>query len=235
MDESTVLIVTAWSVAIVHTLLGPDHYLPFVVLARAEGWSTGRTLRVALVCGLGHVLGSIVLGLVGIAVGAGLFRFEQIEAVRGDIASWLLIGGGLVYLVWGVRHAIRGRPHTHVHVHADGTVHSHEHNHHSEHAHVHKGKAGGSRTPLVLFTIFILGPCEPLIPLLMYSAAKGWAGETALVALVFVIGTLGTMMAAIALGLRVASVAKIDRYERYSHAIAGLIVLACGVAVKAGF
>lgn len=45
-----------------HTLLGPDHYLPFIVLSRACGWSYRKTFRITFVCGLGHILTAVVLG-----------------------------------------------------------------------------------------------------------------------------------------------------------------------------
>lgn len=233
-DSSIILLATASSVGVVHTLLGPDHYLPFVAMARAEKWSLRRTLRVAVLCGLGHVLGSVVLGCIGIAVGLGLFRLERIEAYRGDLAGWLLIAGGLVYLVWGVRHAIRRRPHTHAHVHADGTIHKHEHSHVTEHVHLHRAEGTGSRSPLFLFAIFILGPCEPLIPLLMFPASKGRILDVALVASLYAVGTLVTMLTAIVVCLRVTSLAHLDRFERFGHAIAGAVVLACGIAVRSG-
>ncbi len=50
-------------------------------------------------------------------------------------------------------------------------MHAHEHTHDGEHAHVHESESS-SITPWVLFVIFVLGPCEPLIPLLMFPAAS---------------------------------------------------------------
>ena len=38
------LILTAASIGFVHTLLGPDHYLPFVAMGQPARWSTRRTL-----------------------------------------------------------------------------------------------------------------------------------------------------------------------------------------------
>ncbi|MBK6451384.1 MAG: hypothetical protein IPF84_02060 [Proteobacteria bacterium] len=37
-------------------------------------------------CGVGHVLGSIVIGFVGIAIGASLHRLQWLEGVRGPAA-----------------------------------------------------------------------------------------------------------------------------------------------------
>ena len=70
-EELAVLSVTAASIALIHTLLGPDHYLPFIVMARARRWSMRKTACVTLLCGAGHVLSSVLLGGVGIAAGFG--------------------------------------------------------------------------------------------------------------------------------------------------------------------
>ena len=54
---------TAATIGFVHTVTGPDHYLPFVVIGRARNWRLKRTLGVTVLCGIGHVLGSVALGL----------------------------------------------------------------------------------------------------------------------------------------------------------------------------
>ena len=56
------LAAAAVTVGSLHTL-APDHWIPFAALARARGWSSGRTLRVTLLCGFGHVTVSALLGL----------------------------------------------------------------------------------------------------------------------------------------------------------------------------
>ena len=122
--ELTALAITAFSIGVVHTLLGPDHYLPFVFMGRAGRWSRAKTLKVTLACGAGHVMGSVALGLAGIGLGVAVGRLEAIESLRGELAAWALIGFGLVYFIWGLRQAVRSRPHAHVHVHADGTTHA---------------------------------------------------------------------------------------------------------------
>jgi len=63
--EITVLLFTAASIAFFHTLMGPDHYLPFIAIAKARGWSLKRTLTLTIICGVGHVVGSFVLGCDG--------------------------------------------------------------------------------------------------------------------------------------------------------------------------
>jgi len=227
--EITLLTLSAATIAFVHTILGPDHYLPFIAMAKARNWSLARTFRITLACGIGHLLGSFALGLLGIMLGTRLASLEWFESVRGGLAAWLLIGFGLMYTAWGLRQAYRNRPHTHWHSHG-GSTHSHEHSHQDQHAHVHEsGKT--SLTPWIIFVIFILGPCEPLIPLLMYPAAKESMLGVLLVAGVFGLVTLVTMTLAVMVVSLGMNTIKLKRFERFNHAVAGSTILICGLSV----
>jgi sulfite exporter TauE/SafE len=229
--ELVMLALSAAAIAFIHTILGPDHYLPFIAMAKARGWPMRKTLRITLLCGAGHLGGSVALGLVGIAIGAQLAALEWLEGLRGDLAAWLLIGFGLAYTAWGIRQALRNRPHTHWHEHA-GLVHSHEHTHHRNHAHIHPEPGQkASITPWVIFVIFVLGPCEPLIPLLMYPAAQESLPGVLLVTTVFGVVTVLTMLAAVWLTLVGLDRLRLPAFERYAHALAGGAVLTCGLAI----
>ena len=231
-QELAVLSVTAASIGLLHTLFGPDHYLPFIVMSRARNWSRLKTTWVTLLCGLGHIGSSIVLGMIGIALGLGVTRLEGFESFRGSLAAWLLIGFGLAYFIWGLRRALRNRSHAHTHAHAGGLTHTHEHTHKEGHVHVHEKEGARSLTPWVLFTIFVLGPCEPLIPLLMYPAAKSSPAGVALVAGIFGGVTIATMLSIVLLATAGISLVPTTRIERYSHALAGAAICLCGVAIQ---
>ena len=229
--ELTMLAVSAAAIAFVHTLLGPDHYLPFVAMSKARGWSMGRTLQITLACGVGHLAGSVFLGVVGIALGVQLSSVTWLEVFRGNLAAWMLIGFGLAYTVWGLRQARRSRPHTHWH-HHDGLIHLHEHTHHEAHAHVHDAKAGArSLAPWLVFIIFVLGPCEPLIPLLMYPAARESVAGVVVVTAVFGLITVRTMTIAVSIALLGLKNLKLQKFEPYGHAVAGSTILACGLGM----
>ncbi|MDP6490952.1 MAG: sulfite exporter TauE/SafE family protein [Kiritimatiellia bacterium] len=230
-SEITLLCGTAAAIGIVHTLFGPDHYLPFIMMSRARRWSLARTGLITLLCGVGHVLGSIVLGLIGVAFGIAVTRLETFESFRGSIAAWLLIGFGLAYFVWGIHRAIRNRPHEHVHIHDDSEVHAHKHVHHKEHAHPH-GATSRNVTPWILFTIFVFGPCEPLIPILMYPAARSSVSGMIVVAAVFAISTIGTMLGVVMLSAWGVSFARLGTMERYTHALAGATICLSGLAIQ---
>lgn len=251
MNAELALVGTAAVIGFLHTLFGPDHYIPFVAMSRVGNWSLRKTIVVTILCGLGHVLSSIVLGCVGIAGGFLLLRLEQLESLRGVVAGWMLLGFGLAYFLWGLVQAIRNVPHTHLHAHGDGTIHEHVHTHQDGHLHVHaqaESRAGsqagspvGSRapdarqmTPWILFTIFLFGPCEPLIPMLMYPAAESNVGLVLLVTAVFALVTITTMTGAVVSLYLGASAVRGHTIHRFGHAVAGLAIIACGVAIKIG-
>ena len=226
-----VLLAAAVSIAFLHTLIGVDHFLPFVVLGRAQGWSLQKVLGVTALCGVGHVIGSVALGFVGIGIGAALGGLEWVEGFRATLAAWLLIAFGLTYAAWATWRVLRNRRHVHPHAHADGTLHAHGHDHHGEHAHPH-GNPARTATFWSLFVIFVMGPCEPLIPLLMAPAAEhGWF-EVGLVASVFGVVTVATMTGAAALGHLGLKWASVPWLTRWSHALAGCAIAASGLAIQ---
>ena len=229
--EIIALASTAAAIGFVHTVMGPDHYVPFVVLAKVRKWNTLKTVLVTLICGIGHVMSSVVLGLVGIALGIAVFKLESVESFRGDIAAWLLIAFGFTYFIWGIHRAVRNRPHKHVHLHEEGDTHTHVHTHSGEHFHIHN-QDSKKITPWVLFIIFIFGPCEPLIPLVMYPAAKGNTAAVVLVTTVFGLVTIMTMLGVVLTFYFGTMKIKIQGLERYSHALAGLTIFLCGAAIR---
>lgn len=204
-----ILCLSALVMGITHTAMGPDHYLPFIVISKARNWSTKKTILITLICGLAHVFSSILIGLFGIGCGLALKSLEIAEELRGDVAGWLLVACGTIYMIWGIFHALTNREHHHV------------------------KDRGGNLTPWALFVIFIFGPCEPLIPFLMFPAATIGLHAAIGVALVFAVATLATMtgmVAAVLYGLHFGH----HKTHRFAHAMAGAILLLCGVAIQLG-
>jgi sulfite exporter TauE/SafE len=232
MDNSIALLsVTAVSLGFLHTLLGPDHYLPFIVISQAKKWSLKKTMWITFLCGLGHVLSSVVLGLIGIAVGISVTRLVNVESFRGNIAAWLFIAFGLVYMIISLRNLLRNRKHSHSHHHLGGDRHEHEHDHQDEHTHIHQSDVVKT-TPWILFLIFVFGPCEPLIPILMYPAAESNISGSVLVSVLFSFTTIATMMSivlAFKLGLNKINLKPV---EKYSHLIAGAMIFFSGIAIQ---
>jgi nickel/cobalt exporter len=224
----SLLLGTAASLAVFHTVIGVDHSLPFIALGRARGWSLGRTLVVTGACGVVHVASSVLIGSLGLGLGVALDRLSWLESARGRVAAGLMIGFGLAYAAWALWRGVRRRTaHTHLHTHADGTVHSHPHAHDGTHLHPH----GRGVTPWALFLIFAFGPCEALIPLMMVPAAeRSWPVLVGVVG-VFGVCTVGAMLTAVALGHVGLARVRLGGLEQRADLLAGLAVAASGAGV----
>lgn len=232
MDEKIlVLSVSAASYGVLHTLIGPDHYLPFIVMSRARNWNYYKTAWVTFLCGLGHVGSSVVLGMIGVIFGVAFKDLLKIEDVRGGLAAWLLVGFGFAYMIWGIFHSRKDQPHKHYHLHQSGISHLHPHTHGQEHEHSHKSEKVVNLTPWVLFTIFALGPCEVLIPNLMYPAAEHNYLGVVVVAVVFSIATIATMVGVVLLLSFGIKNIRLGHFEKYMHALAGAAVFLSGCAI----
>lgn len=230
-DEFFILLTTTVSLALLHTLTGPDHYIPFVVIAKARNWNMKKTIWFTALCGIGHVGSSVLLGLIGIAFGIAVGKLEFLEGLRGNIISWLFTSFGLLYMVWGIRKAYKNKSHKHLHYHIDEGFHEHDHTHHEEHVHIHEGKEKVNLTPWILFTIFIFGPCEPLIPIVMYPAAKHNYSEMNILTIIFSVITIATMIVLVTAASYGFKFLPIKKFERYSHVLAGVTIFVCGLGM----
>jgi nickel/cobalt exporter len=189
------------------------------------------------ICGLGHVMSSVLLGLLGIGFGVALEKLEWIEGFRGEFAAYLIIAFGLAYGSWAWVRRSRKQGHSHLHTHHDGTTHDHLHDHHGGHVHHHPAK--DSKTLFAswsLFIVFIFGPCEALIPMLMAPAADHnwlWVG---LVSAAFGITTIATMMGVVAIGYFGLRFERLNRrfraLESWADVAAGFAIASSGAAIK---
>lgn len=209
-DPLLILLFSAVTLGVVHTAIGIDHTLPFVALARAREWTLRRTLLITFACGLGHVLSSVLLAAIGLGLGVGGSRLLAIEQTRGAWAAWCLVGLGLAYAgvsLWKLSSR----------AHRDSSPN-------------HSGLLSG------LFLVFVLGPCEALLPLLTASGISLTFADALWVTLVFGIATLGTMLGLVTLGYVGTSFTHLGerfvRLERHAHVLAGLTLATSGLGVQ---
>lgn len=73
-------------------------------MSKSSHWSLIKTLIITLLCGLGHVLSSVILGVIGIIMGIAVARLKVFEAVRDDIAAWALTLFQLNCSLWALWH-----------------------------------------------------------------------------------------------------------------------------------
>lgn len=224
--------VTGFSVAFFHAAI-PTHWLPFVLVSRARGWSRTKTLGVTLMAGLGHVA---VTSLLGLAI--AWFGF-QLDAKIGAAFPWV-IGGGLgaigLYYFWrqwrgaGIcHHAVPGGQHQADEHCGEEKEHSHWHEELEESPLVSERKSdwaviGG------LFLMLTLSPCEGFLPVYLSGVQFGWHGFIVL-SVILAAGALLGMLLFTWLTLVGLEKFEVKTLERYESALLGLLFTALGVLI----
>jgi ABC-type nickel/cobalt efflux system permease component RcnA len=132
-------------------------------------------------------------------------------------------------MIWGLKKAYNNKPHSHIHVSEEGTYQTHSHTHDGKHVHRSEKK---SMTPWILFIVFILGPCEPLIPLLMFPAAQHNSAGIVIVSIIFGIVTIVTMVSVVTVSLYGINLLPLVKIEKYTHAFAGFAIFVSGLAIN---
>jgi hypothetical protein len=205
-----ILALTAATLGALHTA-APDHWAPFVAVARARQWSLARTARVTALCGFGHVTVSALLGLLAVLFGAEVMQDigRSLEAVAG----LLLIGFGLAYALWGLRHTLGARLHGHRHSHYD---------------HVHDP---GGVTVWSLFLVFCADPCVAAIPIVMAAAPLGVLPALGVV-VAYEAATIGTMLLLVVPARKGATFLRFSWLDHYGDAVAGSLIASVGIVVS---
>ncbi len=111
------LLAAAAGVGFGHAIL-PDHWVPLAVLGRTRGYPLARVARLSGMAGVAHVLVSLVLGAVIVAVGLQ-FR-SAVQSAQDTIIGCVLILTGLAFVTF----ELTGRGHHHEH--GDSHEHTHE-------------------------------------------------------------------------------------------------------------
>jgi putative Mn2+ efflux pump MntP len=178
-------LVGVFTVALLHALI-PSHWLCFVVVGRAHGWRTRKTLAVTAAAGLLHVASTVLLGVAG----ASLFRNLLDEGPTLErISAGILIALGAMYLVAHLLHA----------------------GHHHEQD---RSVAEKAAVVSLLFSL-AFSPCSIAIPLLMTSANDvGMVALIAAVLLVTTVGPMLLLVGLTSLGIEKLQFAFFDRYEK---------------------
>jgi ABC-type nickel/cobalt efflux system permease component RcnA len=228
----SLLLATAVSTALFHTLI-PDHWLPFVLIGRARGWSKRTTLAVSAVSAAIHVALSAALALV--AVAAGLEAARAAGQSLSDAAPFLLIGFGLLYAAWAWRKGGHFHPGGKLlHGAEEETPCRGEEGSDPEHLHYHADDAlirnTAGRSGLALAAIVGINPCVLMLPLVLQGADRGTYALAAILA-AYAVTTVALMV-----GLSVAGVAGAMRFQlpgaaRYMEAASGLLIAGAGITL----
>lgn len=213
--------VTGLAVAFIHAAI-PTHWLPFVVVARAQGWSRGRALAMVTLCSGGHMLMMTGLGLA--LAWFGLQIDEHWTETFPYVAGGALIAMGLLILFrhwrdWTHGHGEWIEGHCH---------HDPGHEHHHDPA---KPLARTSDWAAVggLFTMLTFSPCEGLLPVYLSGVQFGWGGVT-LLSVILALGTWTAMLLFTWLTLLGVERVRFKWLEECEAPVLGTLLILCGLA-----
>lgn len=196
-----------FAAAFLHAAL-PTHWLPFVLVGRAQRWTLGRTLAAAAAAGLAHIASTAVIG--GLIVMAGLALNHWVEGLLPHLSAALLFLFGAFYLA----RATLIRPAT-----AEGPS---------------LETPGPTVTHAAAFwglvAVMAVQPGEVLLPIYLSTASEGLSALM-LLTLSFAAGTVAGMVALTTLARAGASILKLERWARYEGAVLGLALIGLGLLV----
>src|ERR1700716_285672 len=156
MSATPALLAASAGVGFGHAIL-PDHWVPLAVLGRTRRYPLARVARLSGLAGVAHVLVSILLGAVIIAVGLQ-FR-SAVQSAQDTIIGCVLILTGLGFVVL----ELSGRGHHHHH------DHEHEHGHEHGHDSGEEGRLRGLAAVMVPFGA-AASPDLTILPVFLASA-----------------------------------------------------------------
>jgi hypothetical protein len=225
------LLSTAAATALLHTLI-PDHWLPFVLIGRARGWTLSTVAAVSGLSALIHTLLSVLMGFGALGLGLTAARAigERLERVGGI----LLVLFGVGYALWAWRKGGHFHPGGAL-LHGTGPENGcsgEEGNENPEHLHYHADESliRARWSGVGLAVIVGINPCVLVMPIMLAAVPLG-AGTVALVATAYSVPTVVLMVGLSVVGVRIGGKIRLPGVARFAEMGSGLLIAGLGVVV----
>jgi hypothetical protein len=220
------LFAAAAGVGFGHAIL-PDHWVPLAVLGRARRYPLSKVARLSGLAGVAHVLLSIVLGAVIIAIGLQ-FR-SAIQSAQDTIIGSLLIATGLGFAIF----ELTGHGHSHDHEHGHGHNHTHDHDHAHDHTQAHEQR--GVRGLAAVMVPFGAAASPDLTILPVFLAATAVGVPTAIGSLaIFAAVTIGTIVGLTLTATKGGYQVHGRWLDRWGNGITAVVLVVIGALVLTG-
>jgi hypothetical protein len=195
----------AFLVSVAHAIL-PDHWLPLILISRAEKWTQAETLWVTTLVTIPHLVSTILLGLLMGMIG---FRLSTIyEALMGIVAPAMFVLIGLIYVYRNYR--------------AEG------HHHGADLSSL--GGRSKRKVITLMATALFFSPCIPMGSYFFLVGAEGVAG-LALVSVIYIVVTLGVLLLMVTLGRRGVERLQWHFLEHNENLITGVVLIVIGLVI----
>lgn len=197
----------AFVTAFLHAAL-PTHWLPFVLVGRAQRWSLARVLGAVAAAGLAHIMTTAIVG--GLIVMAGLALEQWISGLLPHLAAVLLFLFGAFYLARAT--LLKAQP-------AGGPD-----------MDVPEPRVSDAAAFWGLVAMLAVSPGEVLLPLYLAQATEGLL-VLGLMTAAFLVGTVLGMAVFTVLANAGYSALRLERWARYESMVLGVALIAIGLLV----
>jgi len=188
--------------AIVHALI-PNHWLPLVAVARAEGWKQREVTSVTFLAALAHVTGTVILGMVLGFIGKELQ--EEYGRIIDLVSAVLLIVFGLIYFTVNLPH-----------------------HHHSEQKDVAAFKRSKRKWVFIFIVMMFLSPCLEVESLFLSAGVYGM-GTVTIMAFIYAIVSIGGILLLVNLGFKGVNLLPAQFIEHNEKRISGAVLILVGI------
>ena len=188
--------------AIVHALI-PNHWLPLVAVARAEGWKQREVTSITFLAALAHVTGTVILGMVLGFIGKELQ--EEYGKIIYLVSAVLLIVFGLIYFTVNLPH-----------------------HHHSEQKDVAAFKRSKRKWIFIFIVMMFLSPCLEVESLFLSAGVYGM-GTVTLMAFIYAIVSIGGILLLVNLGFKGVNLLPAQFIEHNEKRISGAVLILVGI------
>lgn len=188
--------------AIVHALI-PNHWLPLVAVARAEGWKRSEVTGITFLAALAHVIGTVALGVV-----LGIIGKELVE----DYGNAIYVASSVLLIVFGLIYYTVNLPH----------------HHHSGNKDVVAYKRSKRKWVLIFIVMMFLSPCLEVESLFLSAGAYGM-GLVTLMSVVYAIVSISGILLLVTLGHRGVNLLPAHFIEHHEKRISGIVLILVGI------
>lgn len=196
------LLAGTFILAFVHALI-PNHWLPLVAVAKAEGWKAKETTSVTLIAAVAHVAGTVALGIV-----LGLIGKE----LRDEFGHTITVGAAILLIVFGLIYFTVNLPH----------------HHHSEQKDVADYERSKKKWILIFVVMMFLSPCLEVESLFLSAGAFGM-GMVALMSVIYFVVSIAGILLLVTLGYRGVNLLPAQFIEHNEKKITGIVLILVGI------
>ena len=188
--------------AAIHALI-PNHWLPLVAVAKAEGWKQKELSTVTLLAAAAHVTGTVILGLILGKIGKELE--DQYGRTIIMASSILLIAFGLIYFTVNLPH-----------------------HHHSGQQDVSAYKRSKRKWVFIFIGMMFLSPCLEVESLFLSAGAFGM-GAVFLMAAMYAVVSIAGIWLLVNLGYKGVDLLPANFIEHNEKKISGVVLILVGI------